>query len=339
LVQRHWTGIWTSCIHFYVAVFSVAGLRHLWSTHRDAALALAVWFVFGLTAPFLLHVSCPWRFFLVVELLGCAVAAVGMDAWSGKLLPQKFGPAFLVVAAVAAMALWHNDSTLGIRARKDTLTADQAALIDYFRSRPDRSSGRFLVECEIKFDPHVLDLAPSLAGVHVLGGSNSTNFLKSRFTVFSGFLWNSTGTARGEYRPNVFGQQLAQMTEDDFARELTLYNVHEVLAWSGKARADLARFENTLEPAGTAGGYQIFRVKHPASWFVEGGGRLEAFPDRLHIADATPGKIVLSFHWIRTLSARDAKITPVVLPGSPLPFIQVDNAAGLRDIDIVNAGL
>ncbi len=337
--QRSWAGVITSTFYFYLAVFFFSGLVALWRDRRDVSITVAVWFACAVSVPFALHMGGPWRFFLMAELLGCLVAAYGMYDGIGGAIPPRVITGLLMVACSATLFQWHQFSKGGVyRHLVDRLPENESQVIDYLKTQ-DHSEGRFLVECGLGTDPDFIDVAPLLTGASILGGSNAANFLKSRFTVFSGVDGLSTNWSPG-YRPAVFGRDLANTDEEDFSRHLALYNVHQILVWSKPAADELTRFTKTLAFVEKLGGYSVWRVKTPATWFVVGSGAVAPAYDHLRVSHLSSGRSVLSFHWIDTLRvAPPLTIRPVTLPDSPLAFIEIDNPSGATDADIFNAGI
>jgi hypothetical protein len=81
-------------------------------------------------------------------------------------------------------------------------------------------------------------------------------------------------------------------------------------------------------------------VVRPSTWFFKGSGRVKLDYDRIEIADASRGEIVLKTHWIETLAAASGTpIRPVHYGFDPVPFIGVDNSAGATTIVIENKGI
>ena len=68
-------------------------------------------------------------------------------------------------------------------------------------------------------------------------------------------------------------------------------------------------------------------------------GAVHASQDCIEIIHAQPGRLVLKYHYFRTLrAAPPVPISPTEIGnGDPNPFVQIDNDS-LRDIRIYNAG-
>jgi hypothetical protein len=202
-----------------------------------------------------------------------------------------------------------------------------------------RTQGRALVECVDLGTPHIADLLPfRVPGQLFLGGQHPGNFLKGRFSLFSGAYLSSDGFVNDV--PIAFNRPLNSMSEATLEDYFRLYNVTLVAARTGSMRAALARFPELIGSPEAAGDYAIYPVLKTFGWFEEGSGRVTFAYDRITIDDASPGRLVLRAHWIKTLRVDPpAVLSAVTRADDPIPFIAIDNAAGLRRLVVYNAGL
>jgi hypothetical protein len=184
---------------------------------------------------------------------------------------------------------------------------------------------------------HIAGYVPHVLRQATVGGQTPTDFLNTRFSNFYDNYIFFDRRIRGF--PIAFGQPLSAFTEKQFAAELDLYNVGTIAAQTTATRRALNHFTSLLAPSGWEGEFKTYTVRLPHSWFVKGGGTLDFDYDRLSIRDATPGVIILKFHWLPMLTvAPPVRLQPVYLGRDPVPFIFIDNRAGERRIDVVNGG-
>lgn len=88
--------------------------------------------------------------------------------------------------------------------------------------------------------------------------------------------------------------------------------------------------------------YRVYRVERPHSYFLEGSGRVAAFDyNRVELADVNPdpqtGSVVLSLHWLDTWkSDPPLPLTPVSVPGDPVPFVRLQTTRPLPRVILSN---
>lgn len=91
--------------------------------------------------------------------------------------------------------------------------------------------------------------------------------------------------------------------DDPFARYLEQYAVAAVV--TNAARGPIDDRLDVLELTGTFGAYRVYSVKHAASYFAQGEGRVVAQKlNSITVSDAAGPEVVLRFHWLRTLRCR-----------------------------------
>ena len=330
--------------NFYLFAAAISGVRRLRKLSPLRFNAIVPWGLvmaaigfggrsFGLSGAF-----GAGRYIIPFELMLYALAGLGV----APLLADRRGRmtvAVLGVTLLSAAAMSDYGDVLRSRRKFVNIFPPEQEEIIRFLQGPGRVDGRTLVECEQGNQPHFLDPLPLLTGAHVLGGTNVGNFLKNRFTVFSMVEFENGRKTHGNF-PNVFGRRISEMSPEEFESFLRTYDVRQIIGSSVETKVQLFLKSKVLEPGEALGASQVFRVRRPGHWLIEGQGNVAADFDHIVITNASKGKLILSFHWIKTLvSTQAVPIKPVLLPGFPVEFIEIDNSSGASRIDITNAGL
>jgi hypothetical protein len=159
----------------------------------------------------------------------------------------------------------------------------------------------------------------------LIGASPSEGFTSFSFTD----LGNGVG----------FGKPLASLNPAEFRTELETYNVGSLIAWSAETKEYLDRVDG-LVPLQRSDPYMLYGVAGSHTFLMAGkAGSVSADQDCIRIKAAEPGRLVLKYHYFKTLRA-DPPIAMNAAPignGDPIPFIAIDNDVR-RDIRVYNAG-
>ena len=138
----------------------------------------------------------------------------------------------------------------------------------------------------------------------------------------------------------AFGKPLKDWSPAAFRRQLDVYNIGAVIAWSADAKEFLSHIDG-LAPLQQSDPYALFGVAGDHSFLMTGkAASVRASQDCIQINAAEPGRLVLKYHYFKTLRTDpQMPIAPAAVGnGDPNPFIRIDNDAR-RDIRIYNAGL
>jgi hypothetical protein len=189
------------------------------------------------------------------------------------------------------------------------------ALLDWLREQTD-SEGRILHEETDRlshryYGSHLAALMPRETG-RLLAGGPAPHAL-----VVENSLRFIAGTLRG--RP------LAGWSDDDLQQQLALYNVHWVLCWSPPARRRMERLAHATR-VGVHDQFALYRLETPASYFLQGRGRLEVRGRRIALSQLEPedGAVAIKFHWLETLRTDPPRpLEPFPVAGEPAPFLRV----------------
>jgi hypothetical protein len=81
----------------------------------------------------------------------------------------------------------------------------------------------------------------------------------------------------------------------------------------------------------------IFEVNRKPDYFLRGAGNIRVDYDRLWITMASPGEVIIKYHWMETLAVSPPlPIERYFVDGSPIGFIRVHNGA-TKDFTIYNS--
>ncbi|MGO9453182.1 MAG: hypothetical protein ACLQDV_19390 [Candidatus Binataceae bacterium] len=163
------------------------------------------------------------------------------------------------------------------------------------------------------------------SGREVIGASPSEGFSSFGFVDFGNAI--------------AFGRPLNSWEPADFRRQLDTYNVGALVLWSADAKQYLAGVPGVVALQ-ESDPYTLYGVAGDHSFLSTGkAASVSASQDCIQIKDAEPGRLVLKYHYFKTLRVSPAMaIEPVAVGnGDPNPFIQIDNDAK-RDIIVYNAG-
>ena len=284
----------------------------------------------------------PGRFEVAFFAFAAPLAAIGArDAWVflGRSRPWlRYGGkainliALAFFALVSLASLWLETGAHGPIA---TSLPDQAGeLWGWMRSAPDSrivmESGWMVDENGAAISAYFKsDLAMLWAfegDREIIGGSPSEGF--------SSFSFADLGSGI------AFGRELDSMPPDQFRRQLEIYNVGSLIAWSNAAKAYLDRVDG-LVALQRSDPYMLYGVAGDHTFLQMGkAATVSATQDCIIVKTAQPGRLVLKYHFFSTLRA-DPRLLLRPAPldnGDPIPFIAIDNDA-TRDIRIYNAGL
>jgi len=159
----------------------------------------------------------------------------------------------------------------------------------------------------------------------VIGASPSEGFSSFSFTDMG------NGTA--------FGRPLSELTPSEFRRQLETYNVGSLIVWSDDAKQFVEGIEG-LVPLQRSDPYMFYGVAGNHSYLMAGkAASIRARADCIAVKAAEPGRLVLKYHYFKTLRTDPpVPLGPQRLDnGDPNAFIRIDNDA-TRDISVYNAG-
>jgi small basic protein len=284
----------------------------------------------------------PGRFEVPFFAFAAPLAAYGIHDgwhWLGQIrTPMRQLSKSLAVAVVVFFALVSFASLWLETAAHGPITStlpDQAQEIWQWMEASERDS-RIVMESGWNVDENGGVVAPYFnsdigllwaieSNREVIGASPSEGF-----TVFS-FTDLGNGVA--------FGQPLAQLSPAQFRTELETYNVGSLIAWSVGTKEYLDRVDG-LVPLQRSDPYMLYGVAGSHTFLMAGkAGSVSADQDCIRIKAAAPGRLILKYHYFKTLRT-DPPIAMSPAPignGDAIPFIAIDNDVR-RDIRVYNSG-
>jgi hypothetical protein len=159
----------------------------------------------------------------------------------------------------------------------------------------------------------------------LIGASPSEGFTSFRFTDMGNGI--------------VFGKPLARLSQVEFRAELETYNVGSLIVWSAEPKKYLNRVDG-LVPLQRSEPYALYGVAGSHTFLMAGkAGSVSADQDCIRLKAAEPGRLILKYHYFKTLrTAPPIAMSPAPIGnGDPIPFIAIDNDVR-RDIRVYNAG-
>ena len=193
------------------------------------------------------------------------------------------------------------------------------------------------MDCDEDERPVYGEYLPTLTKKPFIGGGNSANFLKTRFTLFTG----KTGyknVVRTD--PVLFNHLLADLSEKELMSYIDLFNVEYVGTRNPAAIKIFGDFKRHFKEIEKFGDSHIFKVISKNSWFIEGSGMVKFDYDRILLTNASQGKIILKTHQLETLKTDPpVRMTAFYAKDNPVPFIQLENDHGYKTILIYNGGI
>ena len=309
----------------------VASVVGLWAWRRrvPAALLVAygVWVLVLLVAALqgsrlpVLASLLPLRMMLPLSFALCPLAGAGVVALLRRASVPQLAPLVFVPHLVVTLA-----RLAPLPALHASLPAEGRTFVAWVRDLTDPGA-RFVVEDRLHlerprldrdvpdhpyFGGHLPALLPALTGREAFGGPYPEMPIRvHRADLVSGVL---LGTPLAEWPTERLGAALAR------------YNVGTIVVWSSVARERLAAASEIVTPAGELGYFHAFRSRQAPSWVLAGSATVRARPNAIEVADASPGGVVLKYHWYPGLcSDPPLPVRPHEAPDLAAPFIAVDN--------------
>jgi hypothetical protein len=173
-------------------------------------------------------------------------------------------------------------------------------------------------------------LIPYFTGRQVIGGPYHPYFIQYAYANVGG--------------DSAFGERIREISPTDFYEMLQAYNVQWVIVNPNMLTDktfDLGRYAEQrrlpfVSSAATVRDFRIYRVDIAPTCFLKGNGHAEAFYNTIRVTGASPGSVVLKYHWLDTLKSEPPlELLPYPVLDDPPGFIQVNNGE-VRDFVIYN---
>jgi hypothetical protein len=203
-------------------------------------------------------------------------------------------------------------------------------LLDFIKN-DTAGNGRLLLQDSERIRPygftHFPGIIPHATSKEMAGGPGWVLYKDFKFVSF--------------IDDTVFGRKpLKKISDYRLKQYLELYNIRYILTYSNIAHEFFGK-SNMFKHIFKAGAYNIYEyLESKGSYCYEGTADIRVDYDKIFVENASPGTIILKYHYIDTLRIRPdwLKIGPVRLMDDPIPFIKVENGT-CTNFTIYNAGL
>jgi hypothetical protein len=271
------------------------------------------------------HLVLPLAFALA-PLAGIGAVAVVRGALGLAGIASPDAVAVLATLAFAPHFLLALRATAALPPLAASLPPDGRAFLAWLREHTDPTA-RILIEDRLHlerprrerdvpdhpyFGGHLPAMLPQLLGRETIGGPYPEMPIRPHRADLA--------SAR------FFGEDLASWSPERFAAQLDRYDVGWTVVWSTAARTYLEAIPAVVEPAGEAGPFHLFRTRRRGSFFLRGSGLIDARYDVIEVRNASPGGVVLKYHWYPGFcSDPPLPVGPYDDPDLAAPFIHVEN--------------
>jgi hypothetical protein len=274
----------------------------------------------------LLRETQPYRFYVSFVLYAVIPASIGLREAGRMFLAAGWAGRIPALCAAAALAPSLTAGILDVVGREPAsgLGPDQNSVCDLIRGRPEKA-GRVICE-----DGMLGNMLPHRTGRQVIGGLISEHAPLRH-------AWASVGQGQAFCKYGARRQPRA----DEWRRYLRLYDVAFVVTCSLFLRDVMRQLDDVLAESASFGSLTVFEAREEGRsrlWEGEDAGtRVAASPNAIAVENAPRGLFVLKYHYLKTLvCSAGARISPRRILDDPVPFIEVQNPSGLKDILIWN---
>ncbi len=311
--------------HFALRLVLIAlACAGLWMWRREhrrdwrlVAICMTLWLVLAYGgAPLGLGPAQPYRLVMPALALATLPASDGLVRLY-QSSSRRAGIVALAACLAIAPALYHarpQGKRLQDGTPSDYLSGPQPPEWAVCRAlqKLDLQSGRVLTN-----EWRLGAFLPACSGAQVIGGPFSP-------------VWTVFGHTNADYE-GLLGRPVRGLSTPELGVLLAQYNVHWVVVNAGFAEfftlADWEReHPGLLTVIETDKPFVLYSVDPPSTWFFEGAGRVTATYNRLTLEGASPGGVVLKYHWLESLRTDPPlPLRPVFVGDDPVPFIAIEN--------------
>lgn len=200
------------------------------------------------------------------------------------------------------------------------------ALINWIKDNTTRDA-RVLIEDSGVYDRegyghhyffmHYPALLPAYTGREFIGGPHPYYYISHSYAGFRCGI--------------LFGTPIEGYSKEELEDKMKLYNIGWAIVWSSRSLEVFNSLPDIFSKEWETSLFSVYRVNIDHSYFLKGGGRVQADYNLLELKDiiAEEGEVVLKYHWLETLRAKPP-ITMVSDPvkGDPAGFIKVVSPPG-----------
>ena len=240
----------------------------------------------------------------------------------------------VVLLLLYILALYAQNIDLSYRIKRGeildaTLPTDGWAMIAWIQENTNEQ-GRILLEDagekwggQKYFGGHLPALLPWYTKREFIGGPEPDYYIKHHFASFT----------NGE----LFGKDITGFSLSLLQTYFDTYNIKWIIAWSDKSRIYFQRHSGYITYLHSIGDFSFYEVRRNPNFFLKGSGKTKADYNKIVVTEASPGEVVLKYHWLQTLRTKPPlKIEAYPVPDDPIGFIKIYNGE-IRDFEIYNA--
>ncbi len=122
----------------------------------------------------------------------------------------------------------------------------------------------------------------------------------------------------------LFKEEIHRLGDEEIRNYFDLYNIGAVVAFHPTSIQRLQSVPGLVSVDRRIGPVHLMKVNRPLSWFIQGGGKVNATLGRVKVANVKDREIILKYHWVEGLKGMpDVKIVPVKMRDDPIPFIRI----------------
>src|SRR6266404_940492 len=318
--------LWEKGFRLLLLVLGASGIRKLISSDkRDLGIMLAsaliILFLIAYFGALVSFVKAwqPLRFKVPFDLLLAISASYTVSAWLSSPKPSR-SPLVPILAGLGLVTFLFNlaqtESTGRLQLRSRFIP-ELIAVIEWI-GRETPSNARVLFEESGEESGFVYDrtylssFLPYLTGRQLIGGPINLYNDRHHFAEF--------------HSGKMFKKDAQSLSDEELRNYLRLYNIGAVVAFDPAMIQRLRSIPGLVTIEQRIGPIHLMRVNQPLTWFVEGGGKVNAGFNRLELSDLKGKEIILKYHWVDGLHAiPPTQIEAVIMADDPIPFIKLVN--------------
>ena len=168
---------------------------------------------------------------------------------------------------------------------------------------------------------YLSSFAPHWAGRELIGGPINLYNDRHHFAEF--------------HSGKLFKREIHRLGDEEIRNYFRLYNIGAVVAFHPASVQRLQSVAGLVSLDRRIGPVHLMKVNQPLSWFLQGGGKVEAALGRLKVSDVKDREIILKYHWVEGLQGvPPAKMIPVNMHDDPIPFIKIVDPPAIFTLQI-----
>jgi hypothetical protein len=161
-------------------------------------------------------------------------------------------------------------------------------------------------------------LLPWYTSMQVIGGPYPLIWMQHNFVNYA----DMRGALEGD-PVYLFGRDIRRFSPEQVRPYFVAYNIGWVVAQTDQSKTFFSSAP-WLTPVAKVGSYQLYENTEPSTFFLAGTGQVQAETGGLRIREASPGELILKYHWTSTLvSDPPQQLRPYKVLDDPVPFIHV----------------